>query len=715
MKTLLGKRLGWAVVCLMGMGLASCEAPFLKDLPKFGQGTASKGPAVKEPARLVAGPYVSSHAPRRATLCYAASRPLPGGVRLTGQGLNLVQRVGRPSAFQAVSFDDLAPGTSYRAELLIPGGGGESFSFQTLPEGDEPIEIALICGGAAAPESLAAALDTVSARAPDAIVLLGSQVTQPDARGAWIEEFFAPNRKALAGKNLLHAPDEGFPAVEEVQALFPASPSGGSNSMRLGPLQLVFAAARELEPDRLLPFQEWLKRELASPAQWKILVVEGAPLASGAEGLDATLLEAIGPMAEEAGIDLVLSSRGAFYHRSLPVGQAGAGIRYLVLPKLAPAKEPPAASDFTAAQSGEPGVFLLRVKNGRLGGEMVSLGTKFADAFSLAPGERTRASEAGASFIDREGLVARKGLLLSQERELARVARQACRAVENPARPRALRVLVANPSPDELLGELLWQTEGTAFLVEPRQVAFRLEPGEASRSAFFLSPNPKGAGMPSLTVALENGLSATEELLLTELRVLSVPRTAEPCRPDGRIQEAFWKSAAPVGGFYGLQGAPDPEGAVQAYLAAGPEALYVRFRCALGGASLPEEPLSQADGDIWREESVEVFLDPRAEGREYYELSVSTANVPLDANDREGRSWSPEWGHGVEVEKDSYNVEMAIPYRALGYAAPPAAGEEWAVNLTRNRYQGGVCTVYQAAPTFGPNSRSGLYLRIRFE
>ncbi|MHC4883552.1 MAG: DOMON domain-containing protein, partial [Planctomycetota bacterium] len=102
-------------------------------------------------------------------------------------------------------------------------------------------------------------------------------------------------------------------------------------------------------------------------------------------------------------------------------------------------------------------------------------------------------------------------------------------------------------------------------------------------------------------------------------------------------------------------------------------------------------------------------------GRRFYQFAVSIHGVTLDAGMATGLGWNPTWRQALEVRRDRYNVELAIPYEVFELEGRPAPGTSWGVNFTRNDYSSGHCEVTQAAPTYGPNSRSGLYLRFKFE
>jgi hypothetical protein len=110
------------------------------------------------------------------------------------------------------------------------------------------------------------------------------------------------------------------------------------------------------------------------------------------------------------------------------------------------------------------------------------------------------------------------------------------------------------------------------------------------------------------------------------------------------------------------------------------------------------------DDPIYREEVVEVFLDPAGRRRTYIELEVSPLNVVFDAYILNDPRCPPvqglrEWRcrglrTAVHVERETtpkarvckfWNCEMAIPFRQMHDAPnlPPQPGDRWRMNLYR--------------------------------
>lgn len=684
------------VLCLAGLGACS----MVSDRPV-------EGPVVAPPpVRLRAGPWVVAESPSAVAVCYVTDRPVIGGARVVGGGLDRTERPGRSRRFHQIQFRALRPGTRYRASLLIEDGPEVSFPLQTLPA-TGPVRL-LFVAGRRSPAGLAAALAQAQRQRVDAVVLNAPRLVAEADETAWVEHVFAPHSEALQGLTLVHPPEPDVVPEALAGTFFPGAPASESHMLHVGDLSLVLLSPAELAERNRFRLLHWLEQHMERAAAHAQVVLLPPPfLISGPGGIRSRPLKAFAPIFEKKAVDLVLSSRAPFYHRTELVGTPAHGLHYIALPGVTPGAEPGGKADFTAAQSATPATFLLETDGtGGVSGTVLPLAGGRGDAFDLPP-ERT-------AQVQRDLLLTAAWSRAVQRRELLAIVRQAAQAVENPEAPGPLRIIVTNRSARPLAGRLSWRHSRRRFGVEPDAVRFALEPGQASASVFQFLRRAEFDGMPVLAVETEDGLAASQALCLTRVQRFTVPRASAAIVVDGRADEGPWKEALAIDRFVGLQGQAVPGVDVRAWLLADAEGLCVRFRCGLASGASGVATVEQHDGPVWQDESVEVWLDPEGLGRTYSQFAVNTAGVQREANARQGRLWNPAWSVAVDRRSDRYNVEIRIPYRSLGLSAPPAAGAVWGVNLTRNDYTQGSCRVLQAAPTHGPNDRAGCYLRLRF-
>jgi hypothetical protein len=112
----------------------------------------------------------------------------------------------------------------------------------------------------------------------------------------------------------------------------------------------------------------------------------------------------------------------------------------------------------------------------------------------------------------------------------------------------------------------------------------------------------------------------------------------------------------------------------------------VLFQCADRD---PWATLTERDGPLYTEETVEVFLDPVGDLESYFEIEVNPLNTVLDIVFRKSRSgYKSDWAWTceglrtkVEIGGGGWRVEMAIPFAEV--ADVPVPGGRWRVNFCR--------------------------------
>ncbi len=121
----------------------------------------------------------------------------------------------------------------------------------------------------------------------------------------------------------------------------------------------------------------------------------------------------------------------------------------------------------------------------------------------------------------------------------------------------------------------------------------------------------------------------------------------------------------------------------------GEEYLYISFVCADPDVSRIRD--GHREG-VYRDDSVEVYLDTDFNRRDYYHLIVNTrgrylaryvANAEIGIGDR-GTPWnvSPQIKTSIDSNASQWSCEILIPFNSLD--GVPKEGTRWAVNFTRN-------------------------------
>jgi len=158
-----------------------------------------------------------------------------------------------------------------------------------------------------------------------------------------------------------------------------------------------------------------------------------------------------------------------------------------------------------------------------------------------------------------------------------------------------------------------------------------------------------------------------------------VYRFSSPPVLDGKVDDAAWKNAVWVRGFYVLGG--DFARAKQSQFAAGwtDDSLFVAMVCDEPDIALIHP--KRKDGDaLWAEDSVEIFIMFPAGGRiMHFVISMGGARVTEEPFPLE------KWQAAVHRGQDSYSVEVRIPFDGLGVKVKE--GDRWRAAFCRNIYE----------------------------
>ncbi len=159
---------------------------------------------------------------------------------------------------------------------------------------------------------------------------------------------------------------------------------------------------------------------------------------------------------------------------------------------------------------------------------------------------------------------------------------------------------------------------------------------------------------------------------------------------DGRLDEPCWSDKRALTGFVLHRGVGLPRSKTQAWIAYDDRALYAAFRCHHPPGAKLKADATDHDGYTWLDDSIEVFLDPAHEHRDYYQFCVNCLGVVRDSHRRD-TFWESGAKAAVRRASDHWTIELAIPFDNLGLGLN--TGSVWGINLVRNdRVLGEVAT-----------------------
>lgn len=126
-----------------------------------------------------------------------------------------------------------------------------------------------------------------------------------------------------------------------------------------------------------------------------------------------------------------------------------------------------------------------------------------------------------------------------------------------------------------------------------------------------------------------------------------------------------------------------PKAPTQVYVGCTKDALYVFFRCQYTDPAAVAWKQKTHDLDVWEDNTVEVFLDPSAQGgHDYFHLIVNPGGVTQDSRSKDPKAWEPKLQLATRVGQREWTAEMLIPFDQLG----PKSGQVnkvWRANFTR--------------------------------
>ena len=184
------------------------------------------------------------------------------------------------------------------------------------------------------------------------------------------------------------------------------------------------------------------------------------------------------------------------------------------------------------------------------------------------------------------------------------------------------------------------------------------------------------------TKAMEAGWAGPKH---NDLPAVVFAKTDAPPTIDGKLDDAAWKKAEALPFRYLDGDTTKVKYATTARLLSDDKALYIAFECAEPDMANLKSKEYPRDGNIWEGDSVEVFVLPAAEGREYYHLAVNPDGSFMDSFAGKADQWQPQLKLAAVKGKDGWSIEIAIPYSQIKLPDKTAQAGPWRVNLTRFR------------------------------
>lgn len=225
---------------------------------------------------------------------------------------------------------------------------------------------------------------------------------------------------------------------------------------------------------------------------------------------------------------------------------------------------------------------------------------------------------------------------------------------------------------------------------------------------------PDGAADYQISLCL-TGISG--KISVTGCRVEVLPLSAVIAPYAGGSAASRYVTATGINGFFRYGSAYPAVADSTVFLTYDRENLYVKVICRESDISCLRTAVSDCDGPVYLDDSVELFF---AHGDRVWQLVTNSAAVRCDGElkisipgdpRRFDASWNGSWRVECEKGEGLWSAEFIIPFADLEFA--PAAGAVLRVNVLRNR-RGAAQEQTQLDRRFGMPGKEAHFSRITF-
>lgn len=220
---------------------------------------------------------------------------------------------------------------------------------------------------------------------------------------------------------------------------------------------------------------------------------------------------------------------------------------------------------------------------------------------------------------------------------------------------------------------------------------------DARRLRITSGPNDSSDRVPALTIPV-NARSASGATPTVPVTAVTATKAASPITIDGELNEPAWANAVRTGAFVETMNGSPAAFHANGMITWDADNLYVAFEVA---DDFLRSSFTHHDDHLWEQDTVEVMVDPGADGQNYFEIQVAPTGQVFETRYDTRRQPQPfghmDWtsnvrqrvalrGHVNDDDDDQgYTVEMALPFSAFATGTPPAAvptsGTTWGINL----------------------------------
>ena len=186
--------------------------------------------------------------------------------------------------------------------------------------------------------------------------------------------------------------------------------------------------------------------------------------------------------------------------------------------------------------------------------------------------------------------------------------------------------------------------------------------------------------LTAITATLQPGAESSDK----QTTVVRLEADEPPPKIDGALDDAVWRRRSPISDFHQVRPTAfaSPSRKTTVWLTYSRDALYVAARLADEPRAIDRTQRIQGRSFDF-DDHFHVVLDTYHNGRQAYFFQVNPRGIRREAlieNDAVYDDWTTIWRAAAKVTEDGWVVEMAVPFKSLGFARDSAA---WGINFGR--------------------------------
>ncbi len=162
--------------------------------------------------------------------------------------------------------------------------------------------------------------------------------------------------------------------------------------------------------------------------------------------------------------------------------------------------------------------------------------------------------------------------------------------------------------------------------------------------------------------------------------VVSVALLDKAPEIDGTVGRQEWGQAAVLSEFVTLGGESRVQLPTTVYVGYTEQALYVGATLFDPNPQQLRREVTQRDGEVWRDDCLELFVDTAGQRQNYAHLAVNALGTKYDSYDRVVTE-DFQWEAAATIHDNGWSVEIQLPF---ANQVAPQPGDEWIVEVARN-------------------------------